>query len=67
MIVNLFRADKQTSRPGTSGERGTGYGMPLVQSYVQKFGGDVSVQSVTEAESPERQGTRVTISLKKAA
>lgn len=67
MIANIFRADKPTSRPGTMGERGTGYGMPLVHSYIKKFGGDISIDSTTEAESPERHGTRVTVSLKKAA
>jgi signal transduction histidine kinase len=66
-IANIFRADKPTSRVGTMGEKGTGYGMPLVHSYVKKFGGEISIDSVTEAESPERHGTRVTVSLKKAA
>jgi signal transduction histidine kinase len=67
MLANIFRADKPTSRLGTQGEQGTGYGMPLVQSYMQKFGGDISIDSVTETESPERHGTRVTVSFKKAA
>ena len=67
IIANIFRTDTPTSRPGTQGERGTGFGMPVVKSYVQRFGGDIKIVSTTERESPERHGTRVTISLKKAA
>jgi signal transduction histidine kinase len=36
---NLFDATKKTTRLGTAGERGTGFGMPIVKSYVEKLGG----------------------------
>jgi signal transduction histidine kinase len=67
LIANVFRTDKPTSRTGTSGEKGTGFGMPVVNSYMQRFGGSISIESVTETESPATQGTRVTLSFKKAS
>ncbi len=67
ILPSLFRADKPTSRPGTKGERGTGYGLPLAHAYVEKYGGAITVDSQTEHESPQRHGTRITVSLKKAA
>lgn len=67
LMANIFRADVPTSRPGTNGEQGTGFGMPVVKSYIERFGGEITIDSIPQTESPERHGTRVTISLKKAA
>lgn len=48
ILQNLFDASMPTSRLGTEGEKGTGYGMPLVKAYMEKFGGTVLVRSRTE-------------------
>jgi signal transduction histidine kinase len=53
----LFSSTAKTSRTGTSGETGTGYGMPLVKAYVGLFGGTIEVESVTKDENPARHGT----------
>jgi signal transduction histidine kinase len=67
LIANVFRTDNPTSRVGTEGEKGTGFGMPVVKSYMERFGGSIKIDSVTETESPAAHGTQVTLSFKKAS
>ena len=59
----LFSTDKATSRIGSEGEIGTGYGMPLVKFYVGLYGGNIEVQSLTKAKSPNHHGTLISIYL----
>jgi two-component system sensor histidine kinase/response regulator len=66
-LHNLFRTDEPTSRPGTAGELGTGFGMPLVKHYVELFGGSIRVESRDEEASPEAHGTTVHLFLPKPA
>ena len=44
-VASLFNVDKKTSRPGTNNELGTGFGLILCQEFVQKNGGELSVES----------------------
>jgi signal transduction histidine kinase len=44
----LFSETEQTSRKGTDGEIGTGFGMPLVKKFMESYGGDIIVSSSTE-------------------
>jgi signal transduction histidine kinase len=53
MIRDLFKSNIKTTRPGLKGERGTGFGMPLVKSYMEQYGGNIFI------ESKENKGTRV--------
>jgi signal transduction histidine kinase len=46
-----------TTRPGTSGEKGTGFGLPIVKAYVEKLEGKISVVSTTAEESMHSHGT----------
>ncbi|MBC85792.1 MAG: hypothetical protein CL677_01325 [Bdellovibrionaceae bacterium] len=41
----LFEMSKSTSRPGTDGEKGTGFGLPLVKMFMLSFQGDIHVVS----------------------
>lgn len=66
LVADLFRTDRPTSRAGTDGEVGTGFGMPLVKHYVEQFGGRVTVDSRAEDEHPDDHGTRVSLYLKSA-
>ncbi|MCX6126087.1 MAG: ATP-binding protein, partial [Proteobacteria bacterium] len=63
MLPVLFSSTSKTSRSGTIGEQGTGYGMPLVKAYVLLFNGKIEVDSVTNVENPVRHGTTIRITL----
>lgn len=60
---HLFDLSKPTSRPGTSGEIGTGFGMPLVKKFVEAYGGEIKVDSNDIKHDSERHGTTITIVL----
>lgn len=60
IIDNLFEFDKKTSRKGTNGEPGSGFGMPIAKSAIELFGGKLAV------ESKENVGTTFKVTLKKS-
>jgi len=62
----LFDFGNGHSRHGTSGEEGTGFGMPLMHRFVQTFGGRVEVESRTIEESPLDHGTEFRVWLNRA-
>lgn len=41
LLKNIFDYDKKTSTPGTAGEIGTGFGLPLVKDIVELHGGEL--------------------------
>ena len=61
----LFSSTHQTSRLGLQGEKGTGFGLPLVKSFVHRFGGRISVESPVHPHK-EYGGSAFIITLKKA-
>jgi signal transduction histidine kinase len=63
LIGAVFDIHQKTTRNGTYGEVGTGFGMPLVKKFVEAYGGAISITSQTEQESPEEHGTEVAILL----
>lgn len=50
-----------TSRPGTDGEKGTGYGMPLAKEFIEKMGGEVKINSTTQNFDKQKSGTEVEV------
>ncbi|MDQ3234193.1 MAG: HAMP domain-containing histidine kinase, partial [Pseudobdellovibrionaceae bacterium] len=62
----IFDPTRQTTRPGTAGEKGTGFGMPIVKSFVEKYGGRIQVESVSAEINPSAHGTTFHLYLKKA-
>ena len=56
---DLFRIDKQGSRTGTQGEKGTGLGLVLCRDFMEKNNGSISVHS------KEGAGTTVTLKFPK--
>ncbi len=63
ILENLFKIGSQTNRAGTQGEKGTGYGMPLVKEYIQMLSGTIEVTSSETATEMHPQGTKVTLRL----
>lgn len=66
MVQDLFKSHVKTSRAGTNKEKGTGFGLPLVKSYVEKYGGEIRVESTTKEINPTNHGTTFILSLNKA-
>jgi signal transduction histidine kinase len=64
---HLFDFTKSHSRKGTAGEKGTGFGMPLMRKFVLLFGGTVEVVSWDVAEHPADHGTEFRIALQVVA
>lgn len=66
LVDKIFDSRKQTTRAGTAGESGTGFGMPILKSTVERFGGTVAVKSKPIEEFPQDHGTEVTLNFKVA-
>ena len=66
IMPDLFSLAKATSRPGTQGELGAGYGMPILKRYLDLFGANVDVQSKTFEESEMDKGVCVTIEFQRS-
>jgi signal transduction histidine kinase len=62
----IFDPTRQTTRLGTAGEKGTGFGMPIVKSFVEKYGGRIQVESISAEINPSEHGTTFHLYLKKA-
>ena len=63
LLDKLFEPSEPTTRPGTDGENGTGFGLPLTSKFVAAYGGSVSVDSKPQANG-EAGWTRVAITLR---
>ncbi len=64
VLRNIFDLKKPTTRTGTNGEKGTGFGMPLVKKFVSTFGGQIEIFSKEEGAYPVGHGTEVKLTLK---
>ena len=60
LLTSIFDPFAPTTREGTRGERGTGFGMPLIQRLMARYGGSIDITSSTEGAD---HGTTVAISL----
>lgn len=56
ILENLFVLNQRTSRVGTEGEKGTGFGMPIMKSFVDMYQGQIIVES-QEAKEGHIPGT----------
>lgn len=63
LLSGLFSIDKPTSRRGTKGESGTGYGMMIVKSFMDRFEGDIQIKSTEKTPHCKDHGTIVTLTL----
>lgn len=59
IIPGLFSFKSRTHRPGTMGEKGIGFGLPLVGKFMDAFHGSIKVESNDIATHPDDHGTMV--------
>jgi two-component system sensor histidine kinase/response regulator len=59
LLCDLFDITRQTSRPGTRGEHGTGFGMILMKNFMDSFAGRIEIVSRARETDPENSGTQV--------
>lgn len=62
----MFDPLAQTTRKGTAGEVGSGFGLPITKNCVEILGGRLLITSRTETEYPQDHGTRASIILRRA-
>jgi signal transduction histidine kinase len=67
LLSKVFNKTEKTSRLGTDKESGTGFGMPLVKSFMEKYGGKIEVSSTPQIDDSSDHGTTVNLFFKKAA
>ncbi|HYX32453.1 MAG TPA: HAMP domain-containing sensor histidine kinase [Oligoflexus sp.] len=56
-LSRLFDPHQNRSEPGTAGEQGIGYGMPLAKALLDAYAAMIEVDSTPVALDPERCGT----------
>ncbi|MCP4349487.1 MAG: hybrid sensor histidine kinase/response regulator [Desulfobacterales bacterium] len=63
---DVFDMRKNTTRNGTKGETGTGFGMPLVKKFIHAYGGNLGISSTEKNENRQDHGTEIKLMLKSA-
>ena len=59
LLNNIFDVSKSTSRLGTNGENGTGFGMPLIKKFMNFYGGEIEIFSKEKRGKNKDHGTSV--------
>lgn len=59
LLNDIFDVSKKTTRLGTENEKGTGFGMPLVQKFIHAYGGHIKIESLCLEENQQNHGTTV--------
>ncbi|MBF0207935.1 MAG: ATP-binding protein [Oligoflexia bacterium] len=66
ILQNIFDDQKKTTRNGTLGEKGTGFGMPLVKKFIELYHGQIEIESKSIEQYPNDHGSIIHIYLDKA-
>jgi signal transduction histidine kinase len=66
LAEQIFNPRSATSRLGTAGEKGTGFGMPIVKACMDQYGAEIRCESFPESENSQEHGTVFTLIFKKA-
>ncbi len=61
---NIFEFSHGTSRPGTAGEKGSGFGLPIAKMFLDQMEMSLAFQSWVETSPPSQQGTLFTLTFK---
>ncbi|PIK13744.1 HAMP domain-containing sensor histidine kinase [Halobacteriovorax sp. JY17] len=57
LLSKVFDPIANTNRQGTSGEEGTGFGMPIAKRSIELLGGEISIESHSIEDSPKSHGS----------
>jgi len=63
LLTRIFDINLSTSRSGTSGEKGNGFGMPMVKKFINAYNGGIEIVSSEKTAENPRHGTRITLFL----
>lgn len=61
IMDTIFDPTKSTSRLGTGGEKGTGFGMPIVKKLIEQMNGKIQIDSKIKNHEDDASGTTMTI------
>lgn len=64
ILANIFDFYRQTTRKGTDGEVGTGFGMPLVRTFVEYNKATMRIESIEKTPGYESHGTTAVLVFK---
>lgn len=57
LVQDIFKTDIKTTHPGVDGEKGTGFGMPIMYAALQEMNANVEVESISEEIDNKNCGT----------
>ena len=61
-ILNvIFDPSCSKSRPGTNGEQGTGFGLPIVKRMLEEMNGSIKIDSTVKTDENDTSGTTMSI------
>ena len=63
-VQTFRRSGELLSTQGTAGEKGSGFGLTIVKSFVEMYGGLLELESRNIEQHPESHGTRVIVYLR---
>jgi signal transduction histidine kinase len=57
----IFDPSCSKSRPGTNGEQGTGFGLPIVKRMLEEMNGSIKIDSTVKTDENDTSGTTMSI------
>ena len=66
LLNDIFDMSKSTSRKGTNGEIGTGFGMLLMKKFITAYHGTIEISSKEKSNDAKNYGTEITLTLNAA-
>lgn len=66
VLMNIMNDKDNDSSEGTDGETGTGFGLSIVKSFINSYGGQIEFDSKTLLAHPDAHGTNIKITLDRA-